>query len=243
VFARPFGPGHVAVVQAADQGRDDAGRPGALSFRLLILPRALYEDLGGDPFALADPFPPSWEARGELPALGWTAGVPPRRTVDDLRQVLDVPHSATLLGGAQVLLDGGRLVFERTEPDPRLLRSLWALLPYSTRSGLWPASFAFSNAHHFDALVVPRASGPDYANYLHEVQAGDYPEGRYELGLQTAVEAGDQREVDALLSRRSRAQTFRLAVGLLAVFLLVPLGLLLFGPNPPPPPPPPRARR
>src|SRR6266566_1442206 len=47
VFARPFGPGHVAVVQVADQGRDDAGRPGALGFRLLILPRPLYEDLGG----------------------------------------------------------------------------------------------------------------------------------------------------------------------------------------------------
>src|SRR3954466_528377 len=48
--ARPFGPGHVAVVKAADQGHDDAGRPGALGFRLLILPRPLYEDLGGDPF-------------------------------------------------------------------------------------------------------------------------------------------------------------------------------------------------
>ncbi len=65
VFATPLGTGHVAVVQVADQGADDAGRPGALGFRLLVLPRALYGDLGGDPFRIAEEFPPSWEARGE----------------------------------------------------------------------------------------------------------------------------------------------------------------------------------
>jgi hypothetical protein len=235
VFARPFGPRHVAVVQVADQGRDDAGRPGALAFRLLVLPRRLYADLGGDPFLLADQFPPPWEARGELPALAWAAGPPPRRTVEQLQKVLQVPYSATLLGGAQALLDGGRLVFERREPDAALLRGLWALLPLASRAGLWPASFAFSNALGFHAVVVPRAGGPEFANYLHEVQAGDYPEGRYELSLQTAVEAGDQAELDALFARRSRAQVLRLGLLLLAVFLLVPLFLL-----PPPPEAPPK---
>src|SRR5690349_14125025 len=52
VFAQPFAPGHVAIVQAADQGRDDAGRPGALGFRLMILPEELYSRIGGDPFAV-----------------------------------------------------------------------------------------------------------------------------------------------------------------------------------------------
>ena len=33
VFAQPLGKQHVAVVQVADQGTDDAGRPGALGFR------------------------------------------------------------------------------------------------------------------------------------------------------------------------------------------------------------------
>ena len=37
VFAQPFGRHHVAVVQVADQGSDDAGRPVALAFHLLIL--------------------------------------------------------------------------------------------------------------------------------------------------------------------------------------------------------------
>src|SRR5438128_11945822 len=57
VFAKPFGKQHLAVVQVADQGTDDAGRPGALAFRLLVMPRAFY---AGDPFALAERLPPAW---------------------------------------------------------------------------------------------------------------------------------------------------------------------------------------
>src|SRR5262245_57409097 len=73
VFANPFGKHHVAVVQVADQGKDDAGRPGALGFRLLILPRWEYANLIADPFAIAESFPPPWQARGELPTLNWSA--------------------------------------------------------------------------------------------------------------------------------------------------------------------------
>jgi hypothetical protein len=224
VFALPLGSRHVAVVQVADQGRDDAGRPGALAFRLLVLPRALYADLGGDPFLIADTFPPSWEVRGELPALEWTDGPPKKRNIEQVRRVIDVEHDRTalLLGGVQVLVDGGRLVFERNAPDSRLLRDLWMLLPTATRTTLWPASFAFGNAHRFHVLVVPRASGPEYEGYVPEAQAGDYPEGRYELALQTAVESGDEAEMDALFARRSRAQVMRLGVMLLLVFLIIP---------------------
>jgi hypothetical protein len=242
VFARPLGPRHVAVVQVADQGVDDAGRPGALGFRLLVLPRRLYADLAGDPFHVADQYPPPWEARGELPALEWTAGPPPSRSVAELQKVLAVPHSDTLLGGTQALVDGGRVVFERTEPAPDLLRSLWALLPTSTRSTLWPASYAFSNALGFDAVVLPRAAGPGLEHHVREAQAGDYPEGHYEKSLQVAVEAGDQADVDALLARRSRSQTLRMALFLLAALMIIQL---LFSVGPPPradkPPPPEQA--
>jgi hypothetical protein len=228
VFAQPFGPPHVAVVQVADQGLDDQGRPGALAFRVLVLPRRLYADLGGDPFWLAEQCPPPWQVRGELPALAWTAGPAPYRAVAGLQEALKKSdhHSATLLGGAQVLLDGGRLVFERPAPALELLRDLWAMLPTASRAGLWPASFAFGNAHAFHALVVPRAAGEGYAHYVTENAAGDYPEGRYELALHTAIDNGDQAEVDALFARCSRAQVLRLGVMLLLVFLLVPLVVL-----------------
>ena len=222
LFVQPLDRGHVAIVQVA-------ANSGPLVFRLLVLPTALYADLHGDPFRVADAFPPSWNARGDLPTLDWTAGAPPRRTVADVQQTLDVPYSATLLGGVQALLDGGRVVFERMAPDERIVRALWALLPISNRCELWPATFAFGNALGFDVVVVPRADGPDYANYVTEVRAGDYPEGRYELALQAAAESDDQKELDKLFSRRSRGQTMRLGLILLALFILLPLTNLICG--------------
>lgn len=237
VFARPFGRQHVTVVQAADQGQDDAGRPGALAFHLLILPRAHYVELGGDPFFIAKHFPPDWQARGELPSLTWTAGPPPRRDVTMLQKTLNVPHSATLLGGVQILLDGGRLVFERSSPDESMLCSLWALLPTRERSRLWPASFAFRNAHRFDVIVVPRAHGPEYEDYITEEKAGDYPEGRYESNLQSAIETGDQSEIDALLNQ-DRSRTRRLIVLLLLIVVLLSVALSVLMPTASPRPKP-----
>ena len=102
-----------------------------------------------------------------------------------------------------------------------MIRRLWLLLPQNTRAQLWPASFAFSNALGFDAVVVPRADVQQFAEYVTEEQAGDYPEGRYELALQMAVETGDQAEMDRLLARRSSKQTIKLAI-----LLLVGVGFL-----------------
>jgi hypothetical protein len=222
VFARPFGKRHVAVVQVADQGVNHAGRPAALAFRFLILARSDYQNLGGDPFLLADRFPPPWAARGDLPALPWPAELPPARTVGEVQEVLQRDEEGpNLLGGAQLLVDGGRLVFERPQPDTELMRGLWRLLPTSTRSELWPASFAFGNALGFDALVAADTSGVGYAQYIRGDEAGDYPEGRYELNLQIAVEAGDQRELDILLARRSRKETWRLGLILLGTCLVL----------------------
>jgi hypothetical protein len=126
-----------------------------------------------------------------------------------------------LLGATQVLVDGGRLVFERPRPDTELLRNLWTLLPTSTRIDLWPASFAFDNRLGFHAVAVPHVAEGQYDWYVTEEQAGDYPQGRYELNLQIAAEAGDQAELDALFARRSRAETWRLG------FLILTLSLIL----------------
>jgi len=236
VFAQPFGPRHVAVVQVADLGHDDANRPGALGFRLLILPRQAYCWLSGDPFLVADRLPPPWQERGQLQTLTWPEEPLPSRTVVQVQQALQKGDSSTLLGGAQALIDAGRLVFERPEPAPDLLRRIWLLLPTSSRCDLWPASFAFGNALKFDVLVVPRADPEKYADYVREEQAGDYPEGRYELSLQIAAEAGDQQEVDALFARRSSSQTFRLGLIVLAVTAFVAVVMNYMTKSPPPTP-------
>jgi hypothetical protein len=130
-------------------------------------------------------------------------------------------------------LDGSRLVFERPAPDTALLRDLWALLPTSTRTELWPASFAFSNTLGFHALVVPHAMKLQVESYLNEEQAADYPEGRYEFALQFAAETGDQRELERLFARRSRAETFRLGVMILVASLIVVLVLAVIKPDAP----------
>ena len=69
LFAQPFGKRQVAVVQVADQGLDNAGRPAGLGFHFLILAHSDYVNLGGDPFVIADQFPAPWTVRGELPVL------------------------------------------------------------------------------------------------------------------------------------------------------------------------------
>jgi hypothetical protein len=241
VFAQPFAKYHVVIVQVADQGTDDTGRPGALGFHLLVLSRTAYTNLGGDPFFIADRFPPPWNARGELPVLSLPSELPPPRTVEQVRQVLQREDGPNLLGGSQALVDGGQLVFERPAPDTQLLRDLWTLLPTSTRCRLWPASFTFANTLGFDAVVTPRAAGDEYANYLTEEQAGHYPEGHYELSLQTAAEAGDQNDLDSLFARRSRHETWQVGLILLGCLMLLMLVGGLLSPPAPTPLPVPKA--
>lgn len=219
VFARPFGKDHVAVVQVADQGQDDAGRPGALGFRLLILPRQAYVTLIGDPFFMASSFPPNWQDKEELPTLTWPAEPLPGRTVEQIQKVLKEGNGPVLLGGVQALVDGCRLVFERPAPATPLMRDLWTLLPSSTRCNLWPASFAFGNSLAFDVLVVPKNN--EGQGYLTEEQSADYPQGRYELNLQIAAEDGNQRALDALLARRNSVQTLKLSFILLIAISII----------------------
>lgn len=149
-----------------------------------------------------------------------TAPKPP----DKRTPTVENSESPFLLGGAQLLVDGGKLYVRRSGPDAELVEGLWTLLPDSTRCRLWPASFAFSNELQFDVLVVPRVLEEDFEYYTSEEGAKDYPEGRYELHLQMAAERGDQDEINALLSRRSSHETLQLAVRILcflvAMFLL-----------------------
>jgi hypothetical protein len=254
VFARPFDLDQVAVVQVADQPSDFLG------FHFLVMPRWTYEKFLGDPFHLAAKFPAPWGERRTLPTHTWPCVPLPPRTVEEVRQVLksvkvhalagnvdpkskdferttENSESPALLGAAQILVEGGKVVFERAQPDTPFLQGLWTLLPISTRPFLWPASFAFSNQLGFDALVVPQARGPEYEGYLNEEQAIEYPEGYYELNLQIAAEAGNQDELDALLNRRNPKQVWQWAL----MVLILAIGFLFlrqidFTPDPPPPP-------
>ena len=214
VFARPLARGQVAVVQATA-----TGQPPVLRFHCLAVPAAVYTSVG-DPILIAERYTPPWGERVALPTLAWTDDVP-TRTVSQVQRVLQEDDSPTLLGAAQALVDGGRVVFERPFPAPDLLRRLWTLLPASTRAEAWSASYAFGPDLGLHAIVVPKADPAAFPGYLTEPQAGDYPEGKYELNLQIAAEAGDQTALDRLFNRRSSRQTIWLAIALLFAAMAV----------------------
>lgn len=205
VFVVPLLRAHIAVVQMAD-------RPGnALGFRFLVLTRRLYEAIG-DPFLIADRFPPDWSARGPLHLLEWPPDPLPPRTVAEVAQVLKDGDGPFLLGATQGLLDGVRVVLVRPAPDEAVVRSLWKLLPTRSRGELWPATFAFNLDLGFHLAVLPAAPTPLPPGTVTEEQAKDYPQGRYELALQIAAEDGNQRDIDRLFARRTSRDTLRLAI-------------------------------
>jgi hypothetical protein len=211
-FACPFGKAHVAVVRVEDRPN------GALVFRFLVLARDLYQHLG-DPFAVSDRYAPNFDATGPLSDLAWPMEVLPTRTVEQLDAILKDGDGPLLLGAAQALIDGNRVVLVRSEPAERVLRDLWQLLPDRSRCALWPATFAFSNDLDFSiaagpALVQKRGTLPEEA-------VRDYPQSHYELNLQLAIESKDAAALQKLLARRTSDDTLRLGLYILAFALVV----------------------
>lgn len=204
-----------------------------VSFRIVLVANKQYSWLGADPFLLADYFEPDWTQTGILPSLEWQGPPPVRRTVAAVQSVLKRDNGPELLGGSQVLLDGGKLCFIRPAGDEPMVRDLWALLPHSNRCELMPATMAWNRDLNFDIAVVPADRANLFKDYMDEEHAGQYPEGGYELSLQIAAEADDQERLDELLSRRSRREVWRMGWMLLAAFLTIVLFSTLVVPQPP----------
>jgi hypothetical protein len=214
-FACPFGSRHVAVVRVED-------RPGGLlGFRFLVLSRELYRYLG-DPFAISDRYPADWGKTGTLPELSWPMEVLPERTLELLDAILKHGDVSLLLGSAQALVDGNRVLLNRTEPSEKFIRDLWQLLPDRTRCDLWPATFAFSDELGFHAATGPTLPTPRHGvQVLQEEAIRDYPQSSYELNLHLAIESGDRAGLRKLLARRTADDTIRLGLYILAFALVV----------------------
>lgn len=215
-FACPFGKKQVAIVRVED-------RPGGfLGFRFLVLSRDLYHHLG-DPFVIADRYPPNWFASGILPELTWPAEGLPERTIEQLDAVLKTGDTGLLLAATQVLVDGNRVLLRRKEPDEAFARGVWLLLPERTRRDLWPASFAFSEELGFHLALGPTLPTPtaDLVKPLTEEAIRDYPASSYELNLQIAVESRDADALRRLLARRTADETIRLGLYMIAFSLIV----------------------
>ena len=220
-FACPFGRKHVAVVRVEDRPN------GSLGFRFLVLSLELYRYLG-DPFAISDRYPPDWNATGSLADLTWPMEVLPERTLEQLDAILKSGDVSLLLGSAQALVDGNRVLLKRTESAETFVRDLWQLLPDRTRCELWPATFAFSDELGFHAAVGPTLPTPRHGvQVLPEDAIRDYPQSSYELNLQIAIESGNRAALKRLLSRRTADDTIRLGLYILG-FALVAAAVLKF---------------
>lgn len=215
-FVTPFGKTHVAVVTVAD--RPGSGDP--IAFRFLLLSRDLYSHLG-DPFAIADRYPPDWNASGTLPVLEWPMEVLPERTVDQLDGVLKGGDVSLLLGGTQALVDGTRVVIARPAPEEAYFRGLWQLLPDRTRWRLIVASFAFADDLKFDAVAMPTLPEKSATAFHTEDGLRDYPQSGYELSLQSAIESKNAGELRRLLARRTADDTIKLGLTIIAVALVI----------------------
>jgi hypothetical protein len=112
-----------------------------------------------------------------------------------------------------------------------VIRDIWTLLPDSNRMELMPATFAWNANLRFDVVVAPKERVDRFSNYIAEEQAGGYPEGRYELSLQTAAEAEDQASLNVLWSRRSRREVWRLGILLVIVMGILALAIQLMSPH------------
>jgi hypothetical protein len=235
---------HAGSVSAHIRQGEPGFLPTGLRFHFVVVDKHSYESWIRDPFLLAAKVEPTWAA-AELPDLALPAEAFKPRTVAEVQGVLrrvkaaalkegedpeaadfertiENSESPVLLGAVQILVDGGRLIFARPEGDVGLVSGLWLLLPEATRVRLWPTTFAFSDALEPDVLVVPHLESAMLESYTTEEQAGDYPAGAYELALQRAAEAGDQKELDAVFSRRDSRQTIKLIM-----MLLIGLSLLV----------------
>lgn len=258
VFAKPLTAKHVALVRVKDEKPE--GFSSSLHFHFLVVERKIYEAWIRDPFLLADKIEPTWEAKDTLPSLmipeeafsprtlGQVQGVLRRIKAAALREgedpealdferTMENSESPALLGGAQILVDGGRLVFERPDGDLRMAAGIWLLLPEVTRCRLWPTSFAFGQDLEFDVLVVPQLDEVVLESYTTEEQAADYPEGTYELALQRAVETGTQADLETVFNRRDSHSTIRLAILVLALVSALVLVMRFVDFSPPRPEP------
>lgn len=85
---------------------------------------------------------------------------------------------------------------------------------------MWPATFAFSNDQGFHAVAPRDVPAKLPMGYLGEEQVKAYPEGRYELAIQTAFESGSQADLDLPLTGASSQDMLRLATLMVLVAVI-----------------------
>lgn len=154
-----------------------------------------------------------------------------KRSAGDLRDILMDGDAPTLLGAAQLLVDGGVLHFPAQSPIAlEQVAALWALLPTRQRALLGWTTHLNSTRHKL-AIGAGPTSAPGAWTWE---TAGDYPEGHYERSLHQAATSGDEEAVNRLLTRGSRWDVMVMGLILLGALVVGQLVLAATGWKPPP---------
>ena len=121
---------------------------------------------------------------------------------------------AWLLGGAQTLLDGGRLVVERPAPDEDLVRGLWALVQALDRGDLEAAREVAARGRGYEG--EEEASLPILAAFL-----GDPPDGYADAAREAAgsILIGGRLAHDEVADVMPAADAFAMTSGVIDIAL------------------------
>jgi hypothetical protein len=158
LFALRLKSGPWMFVGVHPQGCDDQGRPGALAFHALFVGPWAYRWIGANPFAFAGTIRRDWclaDSDRALPVATWNAGGT-RTSSPAIPARDDDPRMASIVSA---LTHGRRVVVQSNEPIDHLARSVWRVLPRSTRRRATVATWAFDNANQFDLVALPKLAG------------------------------------------------------------------------------------
>jgi hypothetical protein len=218
------------------------GLPSETDFSWLVLAPSLSQ------FLYSGSFGPAWvEALLGLiqPGQNWPPDSklnlmvrPPATSARQLGELLAAHDLATLLGGAQAMVDQARAVVVAEGPRTLPLETVLPLVPHSRRAELSLANWWVSRRLKWDIRVCPEdAVDPDSTLWNWD-KIGDYPVGKYEHSLHEAISLGNDQVVSSLLGRASRNAMLRLGLALLVILMIAQFLGALFGWKPRPIQPP-----
>lgn len=171
-----------------------------------------------------------WSTNSQL-AFGVRA---PATSTKQLGELLGTYDLATLLGGAQAMVDQARAVVIAQAPRTLPIETVLPFVPHSRRAELSLANWWVTRRLRWDIRVCPEnAVEPDSTLWNWE-SIGDYPVGKYEHALHEAISLGNEQVVSSLLGRASRNAMLRLGLALLVILMLAQFLGAFFGWRPKP---------
>ena len=178
----------------------------------------------------------AWKCRGDRSQPG-EYGVdlriePPPVKAKELQSLFDRNNLATLLGGAQALVDHARIIVFSETLSSNVFESVLPLVPCARRIELALATGWSSRRLYWDMRICRKVEQDPSLTVWRWEDVADYPIGGYENILHEAISLGKDAAVWDLLNRPSRNSMMRLALVVIAFLVFAQLIGAFFGLRP-----------